>query len=516
MPVQRPTSNELEAAAETWQLSLASDDMTQLQDALETIFRTYERVERLAPPPQPSRPRQYRVNGRRPPQRENPLNAWQWKGDINGAESGRLAGKTVAIKDNIAVAGVPMTCGSKILESYVPEMDATVVARVLDAGARIAGKATCENLCLSASSFTSVMGPVLNPYDSTRSTGGSSSGCAALVAHGDVDLAIGTDQGGSVRAPSSWCGICGLKPTFGLVPYTGIMPLELTLDVAGPMTRTVEMAAELLDVMAGADGLDPRQRGVSRAESYVTGLDGRLIGWRIGLVREGFGWSGISERDVDTAVRDACRAFVDIGCEVAEASVPWHRHAVDIYGPIFLEGLTTLMGHGSTNWNGLSLVGAQDAFTSGRHAAPDGLPLTAKVRMIAGAYLAKTYSGHFYAHAQNLVRELTRQYDEAFSHFDLLAMPTVPVKARTLPRAEMTADQYMRASSGISQNTCASNLTGHPSITVPCGMSGGLPIGLMLVAPLHADARLLQAAHSFQESIYRPPSPPGTEYECRA
>ena len=175
---------------------------------------------------------------------------------------GPLRGRTVVIKDNIMVADVPMANGSRTLEGYVPEVDATVVTRILDAGGTIVGKATCEGLCLSGGSHTSATGPVHNPHRRGHSAGGSSSGCAVLVALGEVDMAVGCDQGGSIRMPSSFCGTVGMKPTFGLVPYTGIMPIEITADHVGPMTAdVVGQRACCSRCLAGPDGLDPRQIG---------------------------------------------------------------------------------------------------------------------------------------------------------------------------------------------------------------------------------------------------------------
>ncbi|KMO27438.1 amidase family protein, partial [Methylobacterium aquaticum] len=190
---------------------------------------------------------------------ENPLGAWYWKSEVKGAETGTLTGKTVALKDNVALAGVPMMNGASTLEGFVPASDATIVTRMLDAGATILGKAVCEHFCLSGGSHTSDPGPVHNPHRMGYSAGGSSSGSAALVASGAVDLAIGGDQGGSIRIPASYCGIYGMKPTHGLVPYTGVMPIETTIDHTGPMTASVADNALLLEVLAGADGLDPRQ-----------------------------------------------------------------------------------------------------------------------------------------------------------------------------------------------------------------------------------------------------------------
>src|SRR2546428_13836623 len=182
-----------------------------------------------------------------------------------------------------------MMNGSSALEGYVPEFDATIVTRILDAGAEILGKAVCEHLCFSGSSFTSDPGPVLNPHNPEHSAGGSSSGSAALVAAGEVDMAIGGDQGGSIRIPSSWCGTYGLKPTYGLVPYTGVFPIELTPDHTGPIAATTADVALLLEVIAGEDGLDPRQYG-AKPEAYTSVLRNDTEGIRVGIVSEGFGW----------------------------------------------------------------------------------------------------------------------------------------------------------------------------------------------------------------------------------
>ena len=181
---------------------------------------------------------------------------------VEGAADGKLKGKTVVLKDNIMLAGVPMMNGAATLEGYVPDIDATVVQRVLDAGGTIVGKAHCEYFCLSGGSHTNATGPVHNPHKMGYSAGGSSSGSAVLVALGEVDMALGGDQGGSIRMPSSFCGIYGMKPTHGLVPYTGIMPIEIYVDHTGPMTANVTDNALLLEVLAGPDGYDPRQYNV--------------------------------------------------------------------------------------------------------------------------------------------------------------------------------------------------------------------------------------------------------------
>src|SRR5919199_6704819 len=242
MPARPPTIEQLKKIANDYNLGLSEAELETYHGLVETVITTdYQQIDQLpeieAPPVKYPRSSVYR-----PTPEENPLSAWYWKCSIKGAGSGPLSGKRFAIKDNICVAGIPMMNGSATVEGYTPEFDATVVTRILDAGGEIVGKAVCEDLCFSGGSHTSYTGPVLNPHDPAHSAGGSSSGSGALVAAGDCDMATGGDQGGSIRVPSAWCGIYGLKPTQGLIPYTGIFPIELTLDHTGPMTATVEDA----------------------------------------------------------------------------------------------------------------------------------------------------------------------------------------------------------------------------------------------------------------------------------
>src|SRR6266487_4417962 len=314
MAVRRPGPDDLAAIAREFHFSIPEERMTTVQALIEGFIAPYDRLDQLDEPIQA--PRWPRDGGAAPRPEENQLGAWAWKVTIPGAADGPLAGRTIAIKDNIAVAGVPMRNGTVLLEGYTPDEDATVVERVLDAGATILGKSVCESLCFSGGSHTADSGPVRNPYDPTRSAGGSSSGSAALVAAGEVDLAIGGDQGGSIRMPSCWCGIYGMKPTHGLVPYTGVMPIEATIDHTGPMTATVADNALLLEVVAGPDGLDPRQYSV-RVDKYTTGLGRGVAGLRIGVVTEGFGWPS-SEPDVDAKVREGAERLRALGATVEE------------------------------------------------------------------------------------------------------------------------------------------------------------------------------------------------------
>src|SRR5215468_10488907 len=299
MAITPPTSEDLAKIAERYRLGLSPHDVEAFRVIIAGAMASYDAVERLYTALLPEMPdRLYRW----PALAENELGAWYVTTEIKGADGGPLAGRQVAIKDNIAVAGVPMMNGSATVEGYVPLRDATVVTRLLDAGATITGKAVCEDLCFSGGSHTSRTGPVRNPWDPTRSAGGSSSGSAALVAAGLADMATGGDQGGSVRIPAAYSGVVGHKPTHGLVPYTGAFPIEQTIDHLGPMARTVADVALALGVMAGPDGLDPRQPAALEVPDYVAELDRGAAGLRVGVVTEGFGREN-SEPAVDAAVR---------------------------------------------------------------------------------------------------------------------------------------------------------------------------------------------------------------------
>src|SRR5258708_23454029 len=257
MAVRRPNAKELQQAARELGLNLSDADAVSFHGLMQGQLDAYDLVDDMvAPLPEVKYPR---APGVRPQPDDNPYGAWAVKPRIQGARLGKLTGKRVASKDNVCVAGVPMMNGASILEGYVPEIDATIVTRMLDEGADILGKSVCEYYCASGGSHTSANGVVENPTVPGHNAGGSSSGSTALVMANLVDMATGGDQGGSIRIPASYGGAVGLKPTHGLVPYTGIFAVELTVDHAGPITRTVADNALMLEVMAGSDDLDPRQ-----------------------------------------------------------------------------------------------------------------------------------------------------------------------------------------------------------------------------------------------------------------
>ncbi|WP_027416831.1 amidase [Aneurinibacillus terranovensis] len=503
MAVKKPTIEQLKKIAEGFNLNLTDEDLSSYQEMMKATLQSYDRLNQLV---EPSLPVKYpRTSGYRPSSEENPYNAWYWKASVKGKSTGKLAGKTIVLKDNISLAGVPMMNGSAILEGFVPDEDATIVTRILDAGGEIVGKAVCEDLCLSGGSHTSATGPVLNPHDPSRSTGGSSSGCAALVAAGEVDMAIGCDQGGSIRMPSSWSGVYGLKPTYGLVPYTGIFPIEQTLDHTGPIARTVEDVALLLEVLAGDDGLDPRQSGLE-VKPYTESLVGNAKGIKVGIVTEGFGWDGLSEEDVDHIVRQSAYSLEDSGAVVEEVSIPMHRDGIHIWNGIGIEGLTSLMvkenGMG-TNWKGHYSTKLLDAYGKARKTRADEYSETVKITMLLGQYMQDQYNGKYYSIAQNLARKLKQAYDNALKEYDVLIMPTIPMKATKIPSSDASREEIITRALETIYNTAPFNITGHPAMNIPCGKSEGLPVGMMMVGRYGEDDTVLRVAHAFQSTHER-------------
>ncbi len=497
--VRRPTLEQMHDIVSSLHLSMSQGEVAEYLEVLEGTFQAYDRVNQL--PDYLPAVRYPRTPGYRPGANENPLNAWAVKTEVRGAAHGPLSGKRVVLKDNICLAGVPMMNGASTLEGYVPDIDATVVTRILDAGGTILGKAHCEYFCLSGGSHTSALGPVHNPYKYGYSAGGSSSGCGALVGAGEVEMAIGGDQGGSIRMPASYSGCYGMKATHGLVPYTGVMPIEATIDHAGPMTATVADNALLLEVIAGADGLDPRQYDVQVEKySYTTGLGRGVSGMRIAMVTESFGWPS-SESDVDAKVREAAERLRAAGAIIEPVSIPMHRDGGAIWTPIALEGLVAQMMHGNGmgfNWKGLYTTSLLDAHANWRARANE-LSRTLKISMLAGEYFIKHHRGHFYAKAQNLGRLLRKTYDDVLARYDLLLMPTLPMKATPLPPANAPLALWCQRGFEMLPNTCPFDVTGHPAMNIPCGMSDGLPVGMMLIGKHYAETTIYRAAHAFEQ-----------------
>ena len=509
MPVRPPDENEVAALAASYGMKPTAEEVAAYTPIVAAFLSSYDAVEELyagiAPQAPADRP------STRPDDADNPLGAWYVTTEIRGAADGPLAGRTVAVKDNVEVAGVPMMNGSHTVEGFVPREDATVVTRLLEAGATITGKSVCEDLCFSGGSHTSVTGPVRNPWDPSRTTGGSSSGSAALVASGVVDLAVGGDQGGSIRMPAAFSGIVGHKPTHGLVPYTGAFPIELTLDHLGPMTRTVADAAAMLDVLAGRDGNDPRQPADVVPEQYAAALGGDVAGLRVGVVTQGFGWAELSEAGVDDTVRAAAGRLRELGIEVVDLDLPWHRHALHVWNVIATDGATVQMIEG--NGYGWNYEGRYDPeliahYGRQRREVVDRWSPTVTAVALAGRWSYEREQTRHYAMAQNLATEVRRQYDAALADVDLLVMPTVPMVAPEIPAPDDPVETRVARALEMIVNCAPFDVSGHPATSVPAGLSQGLPVGMMLVGRRFEDTTPLKVAHAFEQLVGGFPSPP--------
>lgn len=497
MAMRLPTPEDLKNLARANHFELNEEELAAFQELIPSLFQAYEQMESI---PEPREPIKYRDRdpGVRPSRQEDPFNAILRRCTLKGASSGKLAGKRFGLKNNICVAGMPMTSGSLMLEDYVADTDATIVNRLLDAGAEIVALLNLENFSFSGGGDTSAFGPILNPHNLEYLASGSSGGSAAALYYDDIDITIGADQGGSIRMPASWCGVVGHKPTHGLVPYTGIVGVDGTIDHAGPMARTVADAALTLEVIAGKDPMDPRQ-GEVPVQPYTDSLGRGMGGLRIGILTEGFGLP-MSETDVDESVRKALGIMSELGAEVTDVSIPTHREAGGILWGLIAEGAAAYlqsngMGH---HWSGRYNLGLAEALGKARQAQGNDFPPTAKLVLLVGTYLAERYHGRMYAKSQNLRPGLRAAYDRALEQVDIIAMPTTPMKAHRNEPGRGVLDTISHGWNML-DNTAPFDLTGHPALSIPCGMSNGLPVGLMLVGRHFQDATLFQAAHAFEQ-----------------
>lgn len=499
MSVKRPSQQTLQSISDYYGFDLAPEEIHELEPAISASLAIYDRLDELPDEYLPVKYPRESV-GYRPTGEDNPVNGWSWKCSVPGADSGLLAGRTVAIKDNIALAGIPMLNGSPIMEGYVPREDATVVTRLLDAGAHIVGKTAVPAFCFDGGGCTGYPEPQpVNPHNPDHLPGASSSGSGAVVANGEADMALGGDQGGSIRLPASWSGCFGIKGTHGLVPYTGVFPIEMTLDHVGPMARSAEDCARMLEVIAGPDGLDPRQYDV-RTAAYAQALTEDLTGMRIGILREGFDIPQASEADVDAAVRDAAGVLERAGAAASEVSVPMHSDGLAIWSAIAFEGATELMVRGDafgTNWRGHYSTELMDFYGRARRARGRDFSDTVKLTVLAGHYMTEEYNRHYYGKAQNISRRLRAEYDRALEQCDLLLMPTTAMKAVRRP-ADRKLGSILAAALGNLHNTAPFDVSGHPAMNVPVGFCDGLPVGMMLVGRRWEEASVLRAAHAYQ------------------
>lgn len=449
-----------------------------------------------------------RKPGYQPSPEEDPLNAWMWKCRIEGTAEGLLTGKTVSYKDHIAVAGMPMSFGSFALEDFIPDFDATVVTRVLQEGGTIIGKHVMNGLSGGFGTGGGIgdYGRPLNPHNPDHVTGGSSSGSAAAVAAGEVDISFGGDQGGSIRIPAAFCGIVGHKPTFGLVSHFGIgFGSDQSIDYTGPMTRIVEDAAAALQATAGYDPYDPRQsRAVPTSLDVLGQLADGISGLRIGVLEEGF-------EDAEVDVHDRVMAAIDIlaraGASVSKISIPEHHTIRAAHAALNSEGALALFKTGffgafTKTYYPASLISAINKMWASQ---ADVLTPRSKLSLIAAELSRRNYHGRVYAKAQNVRPTYVKAYDTALATVDVLVMPTclmtAPKNHKPESYLEAVEDNLTMLNRSGSRNTMPFNYTGHPALALPVGKSSaGLPVSMQLVGRFFDDPLLMRVAYAYQHS----------------
>ena len=485
------SEEDVRSYADSIDLEFVSGETADAADRVNTLADIYEQLETV--PVESIEPRAegkdvFETRPYRPGADEDPHNAWLARFDlIRPDASGTLDGLIVAIKDNTCVRGVELTCGSRAFEGYVPGEHADVVERFLDAGAHIVGKTNMDELAFGPTSETSAFGPTENPVDTDHVAGGSSSGSASAVAAGDVDLALGTDTGGSVRIPASYCGIVGIKPTFGRVPLQGIAELAFSMDHAGPLARDVETAARGLTVMA-----DSRPDGT--APDYTTELGVDPTDLTVGVC-EGFFGTHVAD-DVEGRVRRAIEEFESLGTTVREVEIPalaysrptWWGIAPVEFAAAYATGNVGLWRHGRPE----PTFPAASARV--RKASSRALGTNVKEMLTLGTHLLETHDGYHYVRGRRLRALLRDQIDDAFEEVNVLAAPGTPTTALELEGFERGVTPP------VNWNTHPTNLTGHPSITVPCGETDvGLPVGFQLMGAWHDEETIVDAAYTYEQ-----------------
>jgi amidase len=493
MALSVPTAEELKAIARANHIELTSEEVAALESMMPAQMAILDQIDAEVATPVDSVTRyRDRKVGSRPTSKDDPLNAIVTRCSVRGAASGPLKGKRIGVKDSVSVAGIPASGGSSVLKGYVGETDATIVSRMLDAGAEIVATLNMDDFALSGDGRTSTYGPTRNPHNPEYCSGGSSCGSAAALYYHDIDLTIGTDQGGSIRIPASWSGVVGIKPTYGLVPYTGVMSIDPTLDHVGPMARSVSDTALLLEVIAGKHPLDQRQHEMTTAHCREA-LGQSVVGLKLGVVREGFDQAG-AQADVNAAVARAVRALEKLGARATEISIPAHRDASGWLYAIAPEGMAMLARTNlqSTHHQGAYLPELATHFASRLPERANDVALTVKFMLVFGNLLRQRYHGRFYAKAQSYRPTLRAKYDEALDTYDALVMPTTPMKAHRLDA---------QAPYSMITNTAPFDITGHPAISVPCAKSDGLPVGLMLIARHFDESTLFKTAHAYEQSV---------------
>ncbi len=423
----------------------------------------------------------------------------------SGRASGPLDGIPVAVKDLFLTRGVATTAGSRILEGFIPPYDGTAVARLQAAGAVLLGKLNLDEFAMGSSNEHSAYKPCHNPWDLSRTPGGSSGGSAAALAARQCFGTLGTDTGGSIRLPASFCGVVGLKPTYGRVSRYGVIAFASSLDQPGPLGRTTWDVAALLSAIAGPDPHDPTC-AARPADDYLSALENGARGLRIGVPREWFG--GGLQPEVEARVREALATYQRLGATLVEISLPHSRYGIGAYYLIATaEASANLARYDGVRF-GLRAPGVRGLKELYAESREQGFGAEPKRRIMLGTYaLSAGYYQADYLRAQQVRTLIRRDFDAAFTRCDVVAGPVAPWPAFKL--GEKTGDPLQMYLADIFTITC--NLAALPGLSVPCGLAGGLPVGLQLVGRPFDEATLLTAARALERELGPPPAPTALE-----
>lgn len=412
-----------------------------------------------------------------------------------GEEIGLLAGIPIGIKDNICTQGIPTTCASRILENFVPPYEATVTQKLMAAGTVMVGKTNLDEFAMGGSTETSAFQLTANPWDLSRVPGGSSGGSAAAVSAGECVVALGSDTGGSIRQPASFCGIVGLKPTYGLVSRYGLVAFASSLDQIGPFARSVEDAAILLGAIAGYDPKDSTSLKVDIPD-YTQFLKPDLKGKKVGVIQETFG-EGLSP-DVEKAVRGAIDQLKDLGAEIVEISCPRFRYGIAAYYIIApSEASANLARYDGVKY-GKRVEDAENLMEMYTRTRAEGFGPEVKRRIMIGTYaLSAGYYDAYYLKAQKVRTLIKRDFESAFGQVDVLVSPTAPTTA--FKAGDKTADplsMYL-----IDLMTIPVNLAGLPGMSLPCGFDkDGMPVGLQIIGNVLREDQVFQVAYAYEQA----------------
>jgi aspartyl-tRNA(Asn)/glutamyl-tRNA(Gln) amidotransferase subunit A len=415
-----------------------------------------------------------------------------------------LDGIPIVLKDNIVQKGEPATCASKILEGFVSPYDSTVVERLTAAGAIVIGRGNMDEFAMGSSTESSVYGPSRNPWDPTRTCGGSSGGPAAAVAAGIVGASLGSDTGGSIRQPAAFCGVAGMKPTYGRVSRWGLVAFASSLDQIGPFAHSAEECAWVLQAIAGHDPKDSTSIP-QPVPDFTAGLSGDVDGLVVGLPKEYFDAAG-AEPAVLERVRDAVAELERAGAKTREVSLPHTDYAIAAYYLIATAEASSNLARYDGARYGRRAEGVSDLGEMYRQSRSQGFGTEVKRRILLGTYvLSAGYYDAYYRKAQQVRTLLRRDLEEAFRGCDVIATPTSPETAFEL--GERTADPLRMYLNDI--YTVSANLAGIPGISVPCGSAEGLPVGLQLLGPAMGDETVLRVADLYQRRTdFHTQSPP--------